>query len=887
MRAFTILLLGATFFLSSCTTINLTDPDLGAKTGSSTPAKSADADKKKDPPFKPWKEILKDTRAINGFFNLHLKRDQKLFLEIQPDQIGMDIGFMSHFSKGTGVFDIHDGLYLTTTRIMRFRRVGDTMYLVHMNMRFTADEGSPMRNSLDDNVGHSIIGSFPIQTQHDTTKAVVIDFTGFIVSDYMQLANRIKPYFGNRAVQFVKDKSYVDQVMSFEKNVEIDAMLTYKPNGNSSSSSAGVSTVSSIPVGVRYSFFALPDDPMTPRLADDRVGYFMGAQRDFSRDKSPDQMIRYINRWRLDKKDPTAAVSDPVKPITYYIDRSVPHEYRQWVREGIEGWQKAYEAAGFSNAIIALDAPDDSTWSAEDMRYSTVRWTAAHSMGYAIGPSQTDVRTGEILNADILLSSTFMLGWTSEWQNLVGENGMLTRMEEMQRKMQMMSPGELDRVCLAQFGKQYEIGLLQTALLADATVIGEVPAEFYGPSIRDLVFHEVGHTLGLRHNFRGSGAIPYDKLQDKEYTKKNGLTLSVMDYAGTNINPDRDNQGYYVNEEVGSYDLWAITFGYSAAPEGVSDADHAESIARQAADPMHAYNTDGDTHLGPYSVDPLSSTWDLTSDPMAYAVDQMNLVKQIIPVIEDRLVGEGDGYSRLRGAVNGLLFTQYRQLASVAKMVGGSYFSRDHKGDPNGRVPFTPVSATDQRNAVKFILDNAVGMEDFPFSEELLNKTPPSRHDDWNSRSSPPVDLPIHESVLRLQMNTLSTLTDRRRLSRMINNELHTADNYTVAELLETVSDAVYSSLGSRSISSFDRNLQLVYAEYLGAMMNNLRPSPFVPVAPNEARALARLELTELKVEIADAQQASGLDRVTEAHLGELAARVKSVFNLKDVKEVK
>lgn len=283
----------------------------------------------------------------------------------------------------------------------------------------------------------------------------------------------------------------------------------------------------------------------------------------------------------------------------------------------------------------------------------------------------------------------------------------------------------------------------------------------------------------------------------------------------------------------------------------------------------------------------MSSTWDLTSDPMAYAVDQMNLVKQIIPVIEDRLVGEGDGYSRLRGAVNGLLFTQYRQLASVAKMVGGSYFSRDHKGDPNGRVPFTPVSATDQRNAVKFILDNAVGMEDFPFSEELLNKTPPSRHDDWNSRSSPPVDLPIHESVLRLQMNTLSTLTDRRRLSRMINNELHTADNYTVAELLETVSDAVYSSLGSRSISSFDRNLQLVYAEYLGAMMNNLRPSPFVPVAPNEARALARLELTELKVEIADAQQASGLDRVTEAHLGELAARVKSVFNLKDVKEVK
>lgn len=877
MRSLNIFLVGVMVLLASCTTVNVGDPDASATKTSgnaaTATAAAAAAAAKKDNPFKPWADVTKDTKAQKGLFTVHMKRDLTMYLEVQPSQLNMDFGFISHYSKGTGVFNIHDGLALSDTRMFRFDRVGDTVYLRHMNTLFTATEDTPIRVSLDDNIGNSIVAAFKIESEHDSTKALLIDFTSFIVSDYMEVSESIKPYFAGRPVTFDKSRSYVDNVMTFPKNIEVDAMLTFKPNGSPITSSAGVSDVNSIPVGVRYSFFALPEKPMARRMSDDRVGFFSDAQRDFSKTKQVDQMVQYVNRWRLEKQDPSAAMSDPVQPIVYYIDRTVPMELRPWVKEGIEGWQKAFEKAGFTNAIIAKEAPDDSTWSAEDIRYSTVRWSAAHQMGYAIGPSQTDPRTGEILNADVLLSSIFLAGWGNEWQELVGPNGMMQKMQDIENQMSLLSPFAKDQLCMASTGKQFEMGLMQTVLLADGVMdpVGQVPAEYYGPALRDLVFHEVGHTLGLRHNFRGSGAIPYARLQDTDFTTENGLTLSVMDYAGNNITPDRSKQGDYVNMEVGSYDVWAISYGYTP------DDDVAAGIARQASNPLHAYNTDGDSR----GIDPLTSVWDLSSDPMAYADDQRELATTIYPVIEDRLLGDDDAYFRLRSALNGLLFTQYRQLTTVAKMVGGSHFSRDHVGDPNGRLPLTPVSGAEQRQAVAYILDRALDTSDLPFTEELLNKAVPKRTDDWNSGFGVSrYDIPVYESVLQMQMMAMGALTDRGRLGVLINTDLRQDDPYTAEMLFADIDAAVYGSL--TGLDRFQRNLQLAYADHLSGIMNNLRPSPFVPNAPDEARTLARLELTELMEKL---ESTTGGSRMDKAHLLELTARVEAAFDIDSVRD--
>ena len=910
-RKFLCLAVGALFTLSACTTVNL-QPDGPAK--SATPAQTSAAKSsspEKKSPFKPWKDVMKDTKAMEGLFTTHLKRDQTVFFELMPGDLDKDFGMVMHFSQGTGVFNLHDGLPLSDMRLMRFNRVGDTIYLVHRNSKFVADEGSPMANSLEGNTGHSVIGAYKIATEDTSKKSLVIDVTSLFVSDYSQLGERIKPYYGGKPVSFDKTKSFVKDVMAFPENIEVDATLSFRASGRPQSTSAGVSDYRSVPVGVRYSFVKLPEDPMMPRYADDRVGHFLDAVRDFSRDQEATPYVRFVNRWRLEKKDPEAERSEPVKPITFYLDHSIPEQYKPYVKEGIEAWNKAYDAAGFINAIVAVDAPDDPNWSAEDARYSTVRWTAAHSMGYAIGPSQSDPRTGELLNADILISSTFVTGWNNEYLNLIGPNGLLEQYENANLVRESMSPELAARMCLAEMGKTHELGFQHAALSALGVISGTepMPEEYLGNAIRDLIMHEVGHTIGMRHNFKGSSAIPVDKLNDTDFTSQHGLSLSVMDYAPTNISSDRDKQGHYVNMEVGSYDVWAIRYAYepmyvtgtgtngdvgsisrlAETPE--EELPGLRAIAEQAAHPMHAYNTDEDTHRGPMSVDPLSNTWDLSGDPLEYAKDRNRLVDLIQPVIEDRIIDDGEGYQQLRGAINRLMFERYRGLVPVTKNIGGLYFARDHKGDPNGRSPFTPVPVAKQREAMQLIVDQALSEGSFPVDADALNKMAPNRFSDWaNSVYSGNVDFPIHEAVLSMQASLLGQLVDNGRMARMINNGARSpGGTYTVAEMLQTLTGSIWSEVVDRprNADSFRRNLQLHYVDALAAVMNNLRPRPSIPPAPDEARAIARLELRELSNSIDAALGASGLDRTMQAHLFEAKARIDNAFALSATKVVK
>ena len=698
--------------------------------------------------------------------------------------------------------------------------------------------------------------------------------------------------------------------MSFPKNVEIDVMLTYKSTSPPRATSAGVSDYRSVPVGVRYSMIALPETPMPIRYADDRVGHFGDATRDFSRLKEKSSYVRYVSRWRLEPGDLEAfargELVEPKKPIVYYLDHSIPQEYRKYVKEGTLAWNKAFEEAGFKNAIVVKEAPDDSTWSAEDARYSTIIWTAAHSMGYAIGPSQTDPRTGEILNADILISSTFVTGWNNEYQEFIGEEGIMTRYVNTMEALQQMPADVASRMCLYETGKAHQFGLLRTALVGQGIISGTdpMPEEYLGNAIRDLIMHEVGHTLGMRHNFRGSSAIPHDKLNDKEFTAEHGLTLSVMDYAATNIAVDPDKQGDFVNMTVGTYDKWGIKYAYKpflakpmsgASPRLANPNEEVEflkDIAAEGVHPMHAYNTDEDTHMGPMSIDPLSNTWDLGSDPLKYAQDRFELVAKIQPRIEDRLIAEGEGFQRLRGAVNGLLFEQFQALIPVTKNVGGIYFYRDHKGDSDTREPFVPVTAKQQREAVRFIVDSAFKPGAFHVDEEMLNRMTPNRYSDWSvSWSTGPVDFPIHEQVNFMQRYLLDNMLDNGRLSRMINNEVRMPGNqapYTVAELMSTLSGEIFAEVkAGKNVDSFRRNLQRSYINRLTAIMLNQRPTPSVRPAPEDARSLARYHLVELNNQITNALDGGQVDVSTKAHLMETQARIAQAMDAQLSREFK
>jgi hypothetical protein len=486
---------------------------------------------------------------------------------------------------------------------------------------------------------------------------------------------------------------------------------------------------------------------------------------------------------------------------------------------------------------------------------------------------------------------------------MIAPETMIDRYRAAEEARRMLPPHMAERMCLAQMGKSHQLGVQHAALAALGMTDGAkpLPDEILGQALKDLIMHEVGHTLGLRHNFKSSSAVPFDRLNDREFVRKNGLATSVMDYNPTNISVNPDRQGYFNNVEVGAYDIWAIQYGYApvSVPSGTNGdsgnlpvpADQEktmlEGIASRAAEPLLAYNTDEDTHLGPMAVDPSSNTWDLSADPMAYAMSRRDLVARIQPRIEQRLISEGESFSRLRGGVSGLVFERVVSALPLTKTIGGLYFVRDHKGDPNARTPFTPVSAERQREVMDFLADNIFGADAFEFDAGLLNKLAPNRLSHWGTGyTTTPVDFPIHSLVASAHRWILDELMDNGRLTRMIDNSVRTpgGDVFTVSEFFSKLTSEIWLEVqtpsSARAANSFRRNLQRMYVDHLIRIMLDVRPSPSTRPAPEDARSLARLELTELSGRIGSALESASLDRTTRAHLMESKARIDEALDV-------
>jgi glycosyltransferase involved in cell wall biosynthesis len=877
---------------------------LGFLGGGDAPDAAAVTEAETDDPFEDWDEALEDTTSTaEGFFTLHRTEDRSVYAEIDPEQLDANFGLVMHISQGAGVLNLHDGLRLSETRVMRFTRVGTDLHLVERNVRFRADEGSAMQRSLEDNTAHSVVESFDIKSRNDSTKHLLIDVTDFLASDYANIGERIKFYFRDGVASFDRQRSHVAKVRAFPENVEIDAALTYRASSPPIVGGEALPDYRSIPVSVRYSMFELPEDPMTPRLADDRVGHFNTAIKDFSRDRQIDPYRVYVNRWRLTPEDASAVGEEetvaPEEPIVFYVGRGVPERYVPYVEQGIEAWNKAFRAAGYEGAIVAKRAPDDSSWSAEDIRYSTVRWTAAHRMGYAIGPSQVDPRTGEILNADILISSSFVRGWAQTYQDLSPEA--MRRQMNAPRRFQHTWPDRLARyMCRAEQRRSRQIGF-QKAVMAGRGLLeadGTMPEEYLGDAIRDLVMHEVGHTLGLRHNFKASSGIPHERLNDEAFTREHGVSLSVMDYAPVNLAVDAEDQGHYWNTEVGTYDEWAIEYAYrpivtdagSLATDPQAEAEALDAIAAESSDPMHTYGTDEDAALGAYAVDPLTNAGELGDNPLAFTRDRNRIIEKVMPKLDDRLVGEGERYYRLRMATTALLIQRYQSASFLPKMIGGSYVARDHKDTPDARTPLRPVTAERQRETVELLTTTVFDEDAFAFDPERLNKLAPNRVSHWGSDPSLRIDYPVHDYVSLVQNRVLGDLLHPARLKRMIDTAVRMPagqEPYRPRELMSTLTDAIWSELGTapgeaRPVNSFRRNLQRTYTERLTALM--LDTTTWITIsrsgigqerAPEHVRSLARMELESLSQRIDRAlRNGGGLNADTEAHLRETKVRI-------------
>ncbi len=855
------------------------------KPGDAAAAAAAAAQPEK--PYGDWKKLTKDAEVMKGFITLYKKREN-LYAEIPAAFMGKPVLGIFSFARGIGQNFLLGGLPLND-RLLEFQRSGDHVLVFERNVRFLAPAGSPIEKAKDLSEANSVLASLKVESEQDSTKAVLVDLAPFLVSDLTDLAEGMRGALGGKSVHFDAQRSALGSVKVFPENDEIEALLTYTPNDRTGLDLSAVPDERFIPITVHYSFSKLPDSPMPPRRADSRTGFFLEAYKDFSRDTNESFWVRDVNRWRLEKKDPSAAVSDVVKPIVYYIDRTVPQEYRGFVKQGVENWQKAFEAAGFRGAIVAMDPPDDPNWDPEDVRYSTIRWITSSEPAFgAIGPSRVDPRTGEILDADILFEASFIQSFRNGYRGYAGPEAIA----ESAVPTLPATPSFMQRYarCDAQMGLAESGGLLHAGLLADGLLPpGEpVPIEFVGKALVWAVMHEVGHTLGLRHNFRSSTSTPLDKLMDAEWTRQHGLVSSVMDYAPANIQADHSKQGEYFSSAVGDCDVWNIRYGYTPSGAATPDADYefAKKIADESTQPGHEYSTDEDTYPAD-ALDPRTNIWDLGDDPLGFAKQRAAYIASLwkSPKFEERIVGAQGEYPVMRRAMDLLLGQYTRALGLAVKYVGGQYVSRAHRGQPGAGDPLAPAPAAKQREALDFLAQRAFAPDAFTLTPAMLNHLVADEWVHWgiaNGFSGPfRIDYNLNDRAFAIQNALLGALLAPNLLARLREAESHSAEPMRLTELFERLTRALWGDVGTAAGAKTlegtgtRRDLQRAYVDRLAGMVVNLPAG-----APDDARALARLQLTRIDSRIAAAMAAKvPLGDYARSHFLETRARIRRALD--------
>ena len=827
--------------------------------------------------LKPFAELTKDATARPGFFDTY-EKDGRVYLAVPKARLNEDFLLSFQLAQGIGSRGLYGGTMMSIFEpaVVAMERHGDKIYLVQKPLHYRAAAGSPSEKAVNVSFGTSVLDAAKVESvRPGVDSAAVIDVTDWMLSDLsgigdaMRFAVATRPGTPGRTT-LDKNRSFVESVKSFPENTNLRAKLTFVPG-----EPVGIGSVPDsrfIPVSIHYTLAKLPAEPMKPRLGDDRMGFFMTVFKDFSR-ADETFFTRYVNKWRLECGTPAAAgaLCTPKKPIVYYIDTNVPEEYRPAMIAGVNRWTKAFEAAGFKDAIRAEILPD--SVDPEDIRYATLRWSTSDEPGYgAIGPSIVDPRTGEILDADLLFEANMVQGFRYDWgvRSTAAQavNAMFqTPVDEHGRELgEMASLG-------AELSAQGE--LLRTVLAAKGEINPNdpVPMEFVNQAITWVTMHEVGHSLGLRHNFRSSADTPLDKLHDAQWAEERGVFSSVMEYPTVNLAAAGKPNGAYYNPGAGSSDAWVISYGYTP------DDARAKQIAREAAKPGHAYGTDEDAR-GAGAIDPTVNVYDLGADPLAWGKERATLIRSLWPELPKRALADDSRYARLTQGFQSLLNQYVSAVSTGVKYIGGQYQYRDHVGDPGGRPPFVAVPKAKQREALDFLNAYAFGEKSFDVPREVLAQFGANRWSHWgmNNTYAGRIDYPLAEQVLGAQRALLDQVMQPFVFARIRDAETKfgASEVLTIPEYMSELTGAIWSEVygaGARNVSANRRDLQRTYIDRMSTLVLDAPER-----MPADARSVGRQQLKELKRRI-DASMGTKVNAYTRAHLAESSARIGKVLD--------
>ena len=878
-----------------------------------------------------YEELVDGYEKLEGMFTLY--RDQETgqtLMEVQPEQLNKNFLCAIALESGIGEAGLISGIPIRDF-VFQLRKQQDNIQFVLPNIKFRTNEFDPQVRSIKRSFSDSILYSLPIEATHPQRQTLLIDLENLLLGDLnLPSLEEYLPY----DYSIDETKSYISDAKVFPLNIELESVYGIL-NEDNPEYLESVPDSRAFNLRVRYSFSELPiNNGYIPRFADERVGYFISAYKDVSDNSRREPFVRYIKRWHLEKQIPSAPLSPPLEPITFWIENTVPIEYRNAIREGVLMWNQAFEKAGFIDAIQVKQMPDDATWDPADIRYNTIRWSTTFQSEFeGYGPSRVNPLTGQILDADIILDAGVIrdikygkIGslilqnqslakafktkdgksynpcvldmYSQGLDNLETEieanisnknnniESIIPKSLQVQylssRKSLLSNSHSSEHLCFGwNSSQQLAVGAIAMDVFQNVRPYSTEMEKYVNQFLKHLTAHEVGHTLGLRHNFHGSTMLEPEQLNDTSITHTKGLVASVMDYVPVNLAPEGTTQGDYFPIIVGPYDDWAIEYGYKPSGIGsyIGEKAFLQDIASRAVQPELSYATDEDAD----DIDPAANRFDLSSNTLIYSQWQLDNARKLWASLEKRVPRNDESYSDIRVMFNMVYFYYFRQILDATLYVGGQSFNRENIKNPNGRLPFEPIPVEKQRQALE-ILDKYVFSEEaFQFSPDLLNKLAPSRWRHWGTYGWLfPLDYSIQDSILFLQRRVLRSLLSNTRLTRLRDLELKTTpDNILqLPELFDTLQNSIWREIlqptgGAVEISGLRRSLQREHLNLLILMVLRNRR------VPEDARSLAWYELRQLDKDLEKAIKKRGkkMDDYTRAHLEETRDRIVKTLN--------
>lgn len=792
----------------------------GKKKNKNKKEATAEKPKKDKNGIKKYSDVItEDAITDDGLFKVH-QMEQDYFYEIPFDLLEKDMLWVSRIAQ---IPDNLGGGYVnagskTNEQVVHWQRYQNKILLRVKSYTNIADSTKAISSSVKVNNFEPILFAFDIKAFNADSTAAVIQVDKLFTTDVAAisgLSSRLRQRY--KVKKLDQSRSFINSIKSFPENIEVKQDFTYDASEPPSFSDTG-----SISLQMNQSMILLPEEPMTPRLNDPRVGFFTVSQIDYGSPKLKADQKRYIRRWRLEPKDPEAyargELVEPVKPIVYYLDPGTPENLQKYIKQGIEDWQKPFETAGFKNAIIAKDAPtpeEDPEFSPEDIRYSVVRYVASTTRN-AVGPSVSDPRSGEIIESDIIWYHNHLRSYRNRY-------------------------------------------LLETGAANPSARTLDTPDEEIGEMMRMVIAHEVGHALGFPHNMAASYAYPVDSLRSGSFTQKNGIAASIMDYARYNYVAQPGDENIRFIRQMGPYDHYAVNWGYRWLPNIQEPEDEKATlnqwILEKADDPKFKYGRQSSY------FDPQSQTECIGDDPIkasTYGIKNLKYVMTQLPSWTSDQTNDYDDLEELYGELLGV-FNRY--VRHVARNVGGVY--ENIKTPEQEGTVYTALSAEEQRKSMEWLHKNIFETPEWLLDTSVLQNIDHTAY---------------FENVRRVQSSQLNQLMGLETLGRLINSETTQDDNYSAYEMLSDLRKGLWSeAYRSRNVELYRRNLQNTYLDYMADLLTDNDASNY-DVETSDVRTLVRGELTTLKRTLNRVKNAN-VNTMTKYHYENAIAKIDELFD--------